>query len=54
LVTLKTELQATLKSLDVMAKEGLPGSIGSKAEADALERGLTDALEQVRAAKKKL
>jgi hypothetical protein len=53
LATLRTELQATLKSLDAMEKEGLPGSIGSKSEAEALERGLTAALEQVRAAKKK-
>lgn len=54
LATLRTELQATLKSLDALEKEGLPGSIGSKREAEALERGLTEALEQVRAAKKKL
>ena len=54
LATLRTELQATLKSLDAMEKEGLPGSIGSKSEAEAMERGLTAALEQVRAAKKKL
>jgi hypothetical protein len=54
LATLRTELQATLKSLDAIEKEGLPGSIGSKSEAEALERGLTAALEQVRAAKKKL
>jgi hypothetical protein len=54
LATLRTELQATLKSLDAMEKEGLPGSIGSKSEAEALERGLTAALEQVRAAKKKV
>jgi hypothetical protein len=54
LVALRAELQETLKQLDVMAKEGLPSSIGSKAEADALERSLTAALEQVRAAKKNL
>jgi hypothetical protein len=54
LATLKAELQATLKSLDALQKEGLPTSIGSKSEAEALERGLTEALEQVRAAKKKL
>jgi hypothetical protein len=53
LATLRTELQATLKSLDAIEKEGLPGSISSKSEAEALERGLTEALEQVRAAKKK-
>jgi hypothetical protein len=54
LATLKAELQATLKSLDAIQKEGLPSSIGSKSEAEALERGLTEALEQVRSAKKKL
>jgi hypothetical protein len=54
LVTLKAELQATLKSLDAIEKEGLPSSIGSKTEAEALERGLTEALEQVRSAKKNL
>ena len=54
LATLRAELQATLKSLDALQKEGLPGSIGSKSEAEALERGLTEALEQVRAAKKKM
>jgi hypothetical protein len=54
LAALKAELQGTLKSLDAIQKEGLPSSIGSKSEAEALERGLTEALEQVRAAKKKL
>jgi len=54
LVALRAELQETLKQLDVMQKEGLPSSIGSKAEADALESSLTAALEQVRAAKKNL
>jgi hypothetical protein len=54
LATLKAELQDTIKSLDALQKEGLPSSIGSKSEADALERGLTEALAQVRAAKKKL
>lgn len=54
LVTLKTELQATIKSLDAMQKEGFASSFGSKSQADEMERGLTEALEQVRAAKKKL
>ena len=54
LVTLKADLQATLKGLEAMQKEGLPSAIASKADADALERGLTEALEQVRAAKKSL
>jgi hypothetical protein len=53
LVTLKAELQATLKSLDALQKE-LPSALGSKQEAEALERGLTEALEQVRTAKKGL
>jgi hypothetical protein len=52
LVTLKAELQDTLKQLDVIQKEGLPSAIGSKAEAEAMEKSLTEALEQVRAAKK--
>jgi hypothetical protein len=52
LVALRAELQTTLKSLDVLQKEGLPSALGSKADAEALERGLTEALEQVRAAKK--
>lgn len=54
LVALKAELQATLKSLDAIQKEGLPSSVGSKTDAEALERGLTEALEQVRSAKKNL
>jgi len=55
LVTLRTELQDTLKRLDELEKTGLAASgITSKAEADEIERGLTEALEQVRAAKKNL
>ena len=54
LVSLKAELQATIKSLDAIQKEGLPSAISTKAEAEAMERGLTEALEQVRAAKKNL
>jgi len=54
LVALRAELQDTLKRLDAIQKEGLPSSIGSKSEANALEQSLTDALEQVRAAKKGL
>ena len=54
LVALRAELQDTLKQLDAIQKEGLPSSIGTKAEAAALEQSLTDALEQVRAAKKGL
>ena len=50
-VSLRTELQATLKSLDALQKE-LPSALSSKEEAEALEKSLTEALEQVRAAKK--
>jgi hypothetical protein len=52
LVALKADLQDTLKQLDVIQKEGLPSAIGTKADADAMEKSLTEALEQVRAAKK--
>lgn len=54
LTTLKTELQATLKTLDSIQKEGLTAPLASKKDAEAFERSLTEALEQVRAAKKKL
>jgi hypothetical protein len=54
LVSLRAELQDTLKRLDAVESAGLPSAIKSKAEADALERSLTEALEQVRAAKKNL
>ena len=54
LVAIKAELQDTLRQLDVIQKEGLPSSIGSKAEAASIEQTLQDALEQVRAAKKTL
>jgi hypothetical protein len=53
LVAIRSELEATLKSLEGLEKE-LPSAVGSKAEAAALERGLTEALDQVRAAKKNL
>ena len=54
MVAIKAELQDTLRQLDVIQKEGLPSSIGSKAEAASIEQTLQDALEQVRAAKKTL
>jgi hypothetical protein len=54
LVALRAELQETLKRLDTIQKEGLPSSIRTTAEANALEQSLSDALEQVRAAKKTL
>ncbi len=54
LVALRADLQDTLKQLDVLQKEGLKSAIASKADADAMEKSLTDALEQVRAARKTL
>ena len=54
LVALRADLQETLKQLDAIQKEGLPSSITSRAEADKLEQGLTEALKQVRDAKNKL
>ena len=56
LVTLRTELQQTLRRLDEIEKTGLAGGSGitSKAQAEELERSLSEALEQVRAAKKNL
>lgn len=54
LTSLRADLKETLARLDAVEKGGLPSSIGSKAEAEALEDGLTAALEQVRAAKKGL
>ncbi|MEP6618674.1 MAG: hypothetical protein ABJE47_05150 [bacterium] len=54
LVTLKDELTAVLKQLEVVQKEGLPGQIRTKADAEQMEAALTTALEQVRAEKKNL
>jgi uncharacterized protein involved in exopolysaccharide biosynthesis len=54
LAALRAELQNTLKQLDAIQKEGLPSSITSRAEADALEQSLNEALKQVREAKSKL
>jgi hypothetical protein len=54
LVSLRTELQTALKNLDVIQKEGLPSGFGSKAQVEEVERGLSEALEQVRVAKKSL
>lgn len=52
LATLRADLQETLKQLDVLEKEGgLQSGIGSKADAEAMEKALTQALEQVRKAK---
>jgi hypothetical protein len=54
LVTLRGELRETLTRLDEIEKAGLASGIASKAEAEELEQNLNEALEQVRAAKKKL
>jgi hypothetical protein len=54
LVAIRAELQDTLKQIDAIQKEGLPSGIGSKAEAAALEASLSEALAQVRSAKKGL
>jgi hypothetical protein len=52
LITLRADLKETLSKLDQIEKAGLPSVIRSKADAEALEASLTEALEQVRAAKK--
>jgi hypothetical protein len=55
LIALKADLQDTLKQLEALQKEGsLTSSLGSKADAEALEKSLTEALDQVRATKKTL
>lgn len=54
LVALRDELTQTLKELDAIEKEGLASGIRTAAEAEALERGLNEALDQVRKAKKNL
>jgi hypothetical protein len=54
LVSLRSELQATLKGLEAIQKEGLPSALSSKSDAEALEKSLSEALDQVRAAKKTL
>jgi hypothetical protein len=46
LVALRAELQDTLKQLTELEKT-LPSGIRSKADADALERGLKEVLQQV-------
>ena len=54
LVSLRAELKETLTRLEKIEAEGLPSAIRTVAEAEQIERGLTEALEQVRAAKKKI
>jgi hypothetical protein len=48
LVTIRAELTATLKHLDVLEKEGLASGINTKAEADQLEAQLKQQLEHVK------
>lgn len=54
LVALRNELQETLKQLGEIEKAGLPTQVRSREEAETLERGLTEALEQVRKLKGEL
>jgi hypothetical protein len=54
LVTIRAELRATLTKLDEIEKGGLPSSITTRADADAMERQLTEALEFVRKRKEGL
>lgn len=51
LAKLRTELKETLTQLDQIEKQGLGPAIQSRAEAESLERSLTDALAQVKKAK---
>ena len=53
LVTLKAELVETVRQLEEVEKSA-PGGLRSRADAEALERGLNDALDQVRKAKDSL
>lgn len=54
LAKIRQELKDTVAQLDALEKAGLPGSIQTREQADAVEKGLTEALEQVRAQKKNL
>jgi hypothetical protein len=54
LVSIRRELQETLKGLDKLEADGLPSAFRSKRDAEAVERGLEEALAQVRAQKAKL
>lgn len=55
LVTLRADLKETIAQLDRIEKGGgLTSSVRTKADAETLEAGLTEALENVRAAKKGL
>ena len=54
IAVLKKELTETVKQLEALEQSGLPSAIRTKADAEAIERSLTEALEQVRAQKNKL
>lgn len=54
LVTLRRELQDTLGRLDEIEKEGLASGIQTRADAEAMERSLTEQLEHVRRRKEGL
>lgn len=54
LVTLRRELHETLARLDEFEKEGLASGIQSRADAEAMERSLTEQLEHVRRQKEGL
>ena len=54
LVTLRRELTETLQRLDEIQKEGLQSGITTRAEADAMEKQLTEQLEHIRRTKEGL
>lgn len=54
IAAVKKELTETLAQLEALETKGLPSGIRTKADAEAIERSLTEALEQVRAQKKRL
>jgi hypothetical protein len=54
LVTIRGELRATLAKLDEIEKGGLQSSLTNRADADALERQLSEALDHVRKRKEGL
>lgn len=54
LVTIRKELQQTLTRLEEVEREGQTFSIRTRDQAEDIERGLTQALEQVRRAKENL
>lgn len=54
IAAIRKDLTETLAQLDALQTAGLPSAIRTKADAEAIERSLTEALEQVRAQKKQL